>query len=183
MFIKKRIVLFFLVVFLIVSFSCTQEEEKKVSSSIEVPDQVMEKAEIVFTVDGVRSIVIKADYVVKYEKKDLTHAKGVHVDFFDKEGKHTSVMDADSGIIKEKGQELEALGNVVVISDEGVKLETQSLKWDPQKQKVVTEDFVKITKGGDVIYGYGLEADQKLKNFKIKKKVKGKIEKVSEDEL
>ena len=121
--------------------------------------------------------------MVKYEKKDLTHARGVHVDFFDKEGKHTSIMDADSGVIKERRQEFEALGNVVVVSDGGVKLETESLRWDPQKQRVVTDDFVKITKEGDVVYGYGLEADQKLENLKIKKKVKGRIKKVPEDEL
>ncbi len=149
----------------------------------ELPDQVVEKAEIVFTEDGVRSTLIKADYIVKYERKDLTQAKGVHVDFFDREGEHTSVMDADSGIIKERRQQLEALGNVVVVSDEGIKLETESLKWDPHKQRVVTDDFVRLTKEGDIIYGYGLEADQQLKNFKIKKKVKGKIEKIPEDGL
>jgi LPS export ABC transporter protein LptC len=179
----KKGIFFFLVVSFIFSLSCTQEEEKKTPTLTEVPDQVVEKTEVIFTVDGVRSTVIKADYIVKYEKKDLTLAKKVRVDFFDRQGKHTSVMDADSGIIRERRQELEALGNVVVISDGGVKLETQSLKWDPQKQKVVTEDFVKLTKEGDVIYGYGLEADQKLENFQIKKKVKGRIKKVPEEEL
>ncbi|HEX9917269.1 MAG TPA: LPS export ABC transporter periplasmic protein LptC [candidate division Zixibacteria bacterium] len=180
--IKKRIFLF-LVFSLTFFFCCSQEEEKKSPTLADVPDQVVEKTQMVFTVDGVRSTVIGADYVVKYERKDLTLAKKVHVDFFDKEGKHTSIMDADSGIIKEKRQELEALGNVVVISDNGVKLETESLRWDPRKQKVITDDFVKVTKEGDVIYGYGLEADQKLENFQIKKRVKGTIKKVPEGEL
>lgn len=162
---------------------CTKEKGRNMPSLSDVPDQILEKTEVVFTVDGIRSTLIKANFVVKYDKKDLTLAKGVHTDFFDKEGNHTSIMDADSGIIRERRQELEALGNVVVISDKGVKLETESLRWDPQKQKIVTDDFVKLTKEGDVIYGYGLEADQKLENFKIKKKVKGKIEKVPENGL
>lgn len=179
----KRVVLSLGVVFLVFSFSCDRDEQGEIPRSTELPDQVVEKAEVVFTVDGVRSTLIKANYVVKYERKDLTLAKGIHVDFFDKEGKHTSVMDADSGIIRERRQELEALGNVVVVSDEGVRLETESLKWDPRRQKVVTDDFVKLTKEGDIIYGYGLEADQQLKNFKIKKKVKGKIEKIPKDGL
>jgi len=179
----KKILFLLLTFSLGIFFSCSQEKEKNIPSSSDVPDQIIEKTEVAFTVDGIRSTLIKANYVVKYEKRDLTLVKGVHTDFFDKEGKHTSVMDADSGIIRERRQELEALGNVVVISDKGVKLETESLKWDPQKQKIVTDDFVKLTKETDIIYGYGLEADQKLENFKIKKRVKGRIEKVPENGL
>jgi len=182
MWIEKEI-LFFLFICLTLSFSCIQEKKEKTPTPSDIPDQVVEKTEMVFTTNGVKSTVIKADYVVKYERKDLTLAKKIHADFFDTQGEHTSVMDADSGIIRERKQELVALGNVVVISDNGVKLETESLRWDPQKQKVVTEDFVKVTKEGDVIYGYGLEADQKLESFQIKKRVKGKIKKVPEEEL
>jgi len=105
------------------------------------------------------------------------------VDLYDKKGNHTSVLVADSGLIRERKQKLEALGNVVVTTDEGVKLETESLRWDPEGAKIVTDDFVTITKDKDVITGYGLEADQELKHFKIKKNVKGQIKELPDEEL
>lgn len=171
-----------MVIFLLIS-ACGKEEPKAPAFPLEVPDQIMENTTITFTEEGVKSAVIYAKYVAVYEKLDLKKAKGVRVDFYDKEGNHTSVLVADSGLIREKRQNLEALGNVVVTTDDGIKLETQSLKWDPQKKKIVSDDFVKITKKEDVITGYGLETDEQLKHFVIKKSVKGKLTEIPEKGL
>jgi LPS export ABC transporter protein LptC len=162
---------------------CGKEEPKAPKSPLDVPDQVMENTTITFTEQGVRSALIRAKYLAVYEELDLKKAKGVRVDFYDREGNHTSVLVADSGLIQEKRQNVEALGNVVVTTEEGIKLETQSLEWNPQKRKIVTNDFVKITKKTDVITGYGLEADEELKHFVIKKSVKGKITEIPEEGL
>jgi LPS export ABC transporter protein LptC len=143
----------------------------------------MENTTITFTEEGVKSAAIYAQHLAVYEKLDLKKAKGVRVDFYDQEGNHTSVLIADSGLIQEKRQNLEALGNVVVTTEEGITLETVSLRWDPQKRKIVSDDFVKITKKKDVITGYGLEADEELKHFVIKKSVKGKITEIPEEDL
>ncbi len=162
---------------------CGKEEPKAPKFPLEVPDQVMENTVITFTEEGVKSAVIHANYLAVYEKLDLKKAKGVRVDFYDQEGNRTSVLEADSGLIREKQRSLEALGDVVVTTEEGIKLETFSLRWDPQKNKIVTDDFVKITKKEDVITGYGLEADEELKHFVIKRRVKGKITEIPEEGL
>ena len=167
-------------IFLLIS-ACGKEEPKAPAFPLEVPDQIMENTTFTFTEEGVKSAVIYAKYVAVYEKLDLKKAKGVRVDFYDKEGNHTSVLVADSGLIQEKKQNLEALGNVVVTTNEGIRLETQSLKWDPQKKKIVSDDFVKITKKEDVITGYGLETDEELKHFVIKRSVKGKVTEIPEE--
>jgi LPS export ABC transporter protein LptC len=171
-----------IVIFLLIS-ACGKEEPKAPEFPQNVPDQVMENTTITFTEEGVKSAVIQSEYLAVYEKLDLKKAKGVRVDFYDQEGNHTSVLVADSGLIQEKRQNLEALGNVVVTAEEGIRLETQSLRWDPQKRKIVTDDFVKITKRDDVITGEGLEADEELKHFVIKKSVKGKVAEIPEENL
>ena len=168
---------------LLVIFACTKEEPKSPELSLDLPDQVMENTTITFTEEGVKSAVVSAEYVAVYEKLDLKKAKGVRVDFYDREGNHTSVLVADSGLIQERKQNVEALGDVVVTTAEGIKLETQSLGWNPQKRKIVTNDFVKITKKTDVVTGYGLEADEELKHFVIKRSVKGKITEIPEEGL
>jgi LPS export ABC transporter protein LptC len=168
---------------LLVFSGCTREEPKAPEFALDVPDQVMENTTITFTEQGVKSAVINTKHLAVYEKLDLKKARGVRVDFYDPEGNHTSVLVADSGLIQEKRQNLEALGNVVVTTEEGIRLETQSLRWDPQKRKIVTDDFVKITKRDDVITGEGLEADEELKHFVIKKSVKGKVAEIPEENL
>jgi LPS export ABC transporter protein LptC len=179
---KNLLISFVIVIFLLIS-ACGKEEPKAPKSPLDVPDQVMENTTITFTEQGVRSALIRAKYLAVYEESDLKKAKGVRVDFYDREGNHTSVLVADSGLIQEKKQNVEALGNVVVTTEEGIKLETQSLGWNPQKRKIVTNDFVKITKKTDVITGYGLETDEELKHFVIKRNVKGKITEIPEEGL
>ena len=61
----------------------------------------------------------------------------------------------------------------MVHSDDGI----------PKKRKIVTDDFVKIAKKEDVITGHGLEADEELKHFVIKKSVKGKVIEIPEEDL
>ena len=172
-------ILIFLSVLLL---SCSIEETKPPQvTSQDTPDQILENSTIVLTVGGIKSTVIKANYLIKYEKKDVTLARVIQTDFFDKEGKHTSVLRADSGFIHEQRQDMEVQGNVLVVTDDGLKLETTSLRWDPKINKIVTDAFVKITKNNDIITGYGLETDSELKNIKVKKNVKGKLEELSEE--
>ena len=163
--------------------ACGKEESNAPAVSGTVPDQVMENSTITFSEEGVRSAVIWAKYVEVYERLDIKKAKQVRADFYDKEGNHTSFLVADSGMIQERKRKFEALGNVVVTTDEGIKLVTQTLRWDPLIAKIVTDDFVTITRGKDVITGYGLEADQQLKHFIIKRQVKGKIEELPEEDI
>src|SRR3989337_2314437 len=91
--------------------SCSIEEAQPPQvSPQETPDQILENSTIVLTVGGIKSTVIKANYLIKYEKKDVTLARVIQTDFFDKEGKHTSVLRADSGFIHEQRQDMEVTG-------------------------------------------------------------------------
>jgi LPS export ABC transporter protein LptC len=180
---NKNSVAKILVLVLLAGFNCSKDESNAPALAQDVPDQIIENSTIIFSDEGVKSAAIFAQYVAVYEKLDLKKAKKLHVDFYGRDGSQTSVLRADSGVIQEGKQKVEALGNVVVTTQEGVKLQTQSLRWNPQDAKIVTDDFVTITKGRDLITGYGLEADQELKHFVIKKKVKGEIEELPQEDL
>jgi len=168
---------------IILFLRCGEDQKMEKKLTKDLPDQVIENATMVFTVNGKKSTVIKAKSIFKWVDKDFTKAKTLEVDFYDTLGEHTSHLTADSGWVWEKRQNLEVLGNVFVVTDDGIKLETESLKWDPKINKITTDDFVKITKGKDIMTGYGLEADQNLRNFKIKRWVKGEIHKKENEEI
>jgi len=60
-----------------------------------------------------------------------------------------------------------ARDSVVLTTIAQEKLETEELIWDEVAQKVRTDKFVKVTKPGEVIYGFGLEANQDFTFWKI----------------
>lgn len=181
---RDRLAVLCLLISLLV-FGCQTNSPPEVEKAkVRLPDSELEEATIIFTIQGVRRMLLKADYIARYEKEDSTTARVVHADFYDEEGKHSSVLTSDFGVIKENSKELWVSGEVVVISDEGVKLETETLRWDPNIDRILTDDFVKVTREEDILTGYGLEADQELKNIKIKREVKGVLrEAPSREEL
>jgi len=68
---------------------------------------------------------------------------------------------------EEKGM-MEAKGNVVLINEDGEKLNTEHLIWDEEKEMIYSNEFVKITTADEIIMGEGLESNLNFTKFKIK---------------
>jgi LPS export ABC transporter protein LptC len=93
--------------------------------------------------------------------------KGVHALFYDDQLNVKSRLDADYGIRYEKEQKMEARKNVVVINEKGDMLNTEHLIWDERKEKLLSNEFVKITTKDEIIYGNGFEANQNFTKYRI----------------
>jgi LPS export ABC transporter protein LptC len=93
--------------------------------------------------------------------------------FYQKDGMVSSVLQADSGFIFEETNNLKALGNVVVQSEDSTIVWTEELNWIEDKQKIQTESSLKYKKGEKVYTGKGMEADPDLKHIVIKNKFTG----------
>lgn len=100
--------------------------------------------------------------------------QGLQVEFFDKEMKVTTKLNANYAIRYEAEKRMEARRDVVVINEKGEMLNTEHLVWDEQTQKIYTDEFVKITTDKEIIYGDGLESNQDFTHYKIKN-IKGTI--------
>jgi LPS export ABC transporter protein LptC len=75
--------------------------------------------------------------------------------------------------------DLLAYGDVVATTIKGEILETDSLRYLNESDRIVSDSFVKLTRGGDVVTGIGLECDHTLESVDIKKDVRARI--VEED--
>lgn len=140
------------------------------------PDQVLERSSITFTSAGKRTAVVYADRISKYLKEEKEILQGVKAQFYDQEGKISSTLTSQEGTVREGRNEVEAKGGVVVVTSEGVRLETPLLRWNSLTNQVYTDSLVKISREGDVVTGLGMEADPELKQVRIKAKIKGRIE-------
>lgn len=137
-------------------------------SSAVLPSQESWNSTVTFLDSGTVRAILKAGHISQYEGSGQTLLDGgVHLDFFDAEGKHSSVLTSESGKADERTYNLEAIGNVVVTSDSGVVVRTQHMYWDNKQQKIYSDDFVRITSPKEVLQGTGFESDQNLHNYRI----------------
>jgi len=120
------------------------------------------------TTDGKKNGIVNASHMKKYSKKNLTLIEnGLTVDFFDKDGNHSSVLTSEGGRVDDTKQDMIAYGNVIVVSDSGMTLYTDTLKWDNERQKIISEIPVKITSVTDTLYGDSFISDPNLENYEI----------------
>ena len=57
---------------------------------------------------------------------------------------------------------------VVVVSDSGITLYSETLSWESKDEKLQTKEEIMITTlDNDTLYGIGFESDSDLKNWKI----------------
>jgi LPS export ABC transporter protein LptC len=133
-----------------------------------LPQQESWDNHIVISDSGKVRAVIDAGYLCVYEGSPQTHlSDGVVVHFYNIEGNQTSVLTSNEAIVDEATNNLEAVGNVVVVSQDSTKLKTEHLYWDNPHQLVHTPEFVRITSPTEKLEGRGFESDQSLHNYKI----------------
>jgi len=158
------------ILFSLVFFYGCKSENRQVYNNANIhqaPDQEIWNARIMFTKDERVTSILKARRLNIYEKEGLTIAdSSFQLDMFNEAGVHSSVLTADSGVVKGEDS-LMAYGNVVVISDSGVVLETEVLFWDKIRGGVRSDTDVILTTETDTLYGDGLIADEGLANWEI----------------
>jgi LPS export ABC transporter protein LptC len=94
---------------------------------------------------------------------------GLLLEFYNDKMKIQSTLTSKFGISYDNTDEMIARDSVIVISENGDKLESEELIWNQKTQKIRSEKFVKITTDDEVIFGDGFESNQDISNYKIKK--------------
>jgi len=170
-----------LALFLLFALSgCQQEEPARTSNDSfkDMPEQVIENMEVTFTEGGRRTGVLRADSVAIYEAGRIKEGRRIRVDFYDSQGEHISVLTALQGSYDSEAEAVHARGEVVVVSDDGARLETDELSWEKETNRITTQAHVTITRGQDEVSGYGLSTDPQLEDLHILRDVRGRIEDV-----
>ncbi len=153
--------------------SCTSNEIKPntapLASTDDLPSQISAHTRMSFSSGGKIRAVMNAKGVRTFEQKRYTLLdSSVHVDFFDRDANHSSVLTSRRAFIDDNTKNMTAYDSVRVLSDSGTLVETDSLLWDNATHKLRSDAFVRITeKTGRITRGHGFESDQDLINYKI----------------
>ncbi len=134
-----------------------------------IPHQESWNSTITISDSGIVNAIINAGYIRVYEEPRRTLlSEGVVVDFYDEAGVKTSVLTSLEASVNDLTNDLEAWGNVVVVSEsDGTVLRTERLFWDNRRELIHTPEFVRIVSPHEKIQGTGFEAEQNLKNYRI----------------
>ncbi len=153
--------------------SCGSDEKRGGSLGAgDLPDQEFSDFTTMESDSGVTKWILKAPAARVYNARKLLVTDDPRIEFFGERGELTSVLTADKAEFNQVTKDLTALGNVVVTSQEGYMLETESLVWVNELGGIHTEDFVRFTRGNDVLTGYGFLSDPELENVEIQRDVK-----------
>jgi LPS export ABC transporter protein LptC len=178
--IKNNIISHYILIltFVLIFNSCEEKLKPSVLIDIksnEIPTQESWKNTIMFTDSGRTRAILEVGHV-RYFSRNAEYLldEGVKVDFFNRNGQHSSVLTSDSATIDDNTKNMEAFHKVKVVSDSGTIVQTEKMKWINLDQKLVGDQFVTITSKTEIIQGYGYESDQNLKDYTIKK-VSGQV--------
>ena len=116
---------------------------------------------------------LDAEYGEIFEAQGKTLMKKVTVRIA--EPTRAWTVSSDEGELARDTKDVELRGNVVVTSSDGLRLETNRLRWVAKEQRAWTDDPVTIRRGGVVVRGQGFESRVKDEATLIKGRVRATI--------
>jgi LPS export ABC transporter protein LptC len=135
----------------------------------DIHDQLSTNVEITLTKKGNVTAKIKSEVLKKNNQSlQLELFDNVNVDLFDENFQQKSLIKSQSAMVNEKENKIKAYGSVVVISDDGKILMTDSLTWDNNSDKIYTDSNLEfITSDSDTLYGTGFKSNIDLTDWNI----------------
>jgi LPS export ABC transporter protein LptC len=161
-------------VWLLVSACGDGNEIELPSDGAGYPEQETEAYHTQQTRVGIPVWELWGDRAESYKGEDIMVLHGVRMNFY-QEGESAAVLTAETAEVDQKTEFTTARGNVVVINKDGDRLESEVLHWDPSQQLIQTDEFVKFTRGDQILTGYGMDTDPHLANVEIHRQFEGDL--------
>jgi len=153
---------------------CNINSEKTVSTENKVeeyPSQEGWNSKIFLSKSGRLQAVVHYGHMKKFDKRKIYFFdEGVEVDFYDIDGNHSSHLISEGGEYHEATEDVIGKGNVVVVSDSGLTLNTEELRWDNRLEKIISDTLIMLTTPEhDTLYGMGFESNADLSHRIIRR--------------
>ncbi len=142
------------------------------SDILSLPSLTARDFKTVFNDSGRLQLILTAPIVEQYDSKENPYSEfrsGIKVLYFDMKGDTIARATSKYAKYTKKDNIWELRDSVVVINEDGNRLETEVLNWDQAHDRIYTDRFVKITKEDEITMGTGLESDSRMRVVKIKK--------------
>jgi LPS export ABC transporter protein LptC len=152
-----------------VMLACRDEGRPTATASpADTADQVLLGMSHYVTQDGVQRARVRADTAYFYSPTQTAALQHVHITFFNAGGGETSTLTAREGTYHWRTGDMEARGNVIVVTTDGRTLRTEELRYS-QAQSKVTSDLPFVFDGPNRhVEGEGFTSDPDFKDVVAK---------------
>ena len=158
--------------------ACSRSPRENLPSDAFEPDQPdQESWGAVYRLreNGEPRLEINAGYMARHETQDSTYtlmtpaSDSVQVElvWFDDAGRRQGTMYGDKVYYYENDQRLVAEGDVVAITRDSTRLETDRLRWNREAETLHAPGFARIITEDERIQGYDLTADERLESYSL----------------
>ncbi len=134
-------------------------------------DREIRGFELTETHDGLRAWVLHAKTAWRFSNFDEVKLEDPKLEFYDDQGKVTSVMTARRGTVDEKSGNMTAEDAVLLVTTDGDTLETSEMNYAKDEDRITGPGLVRIRKPDRVLTGVGFEAKPDLSEYQVKQDV------------
>lgn len=171
-----------LVLFLLVQHSTHKREAfEEAEQGADSPDATIEKFHLISTALAQKHWELYATSAKLYQNLKRADTEDIYAEYY-KNNRMVSNLTADKAQINTETDATLVEGHVELITENGSKLETDKLAWDPDTDQIRTNEKVHVYKGSDDITAVGLVADTQLNNIQFTKDVHTQVRDTSEIE-
>jgi LPS export ABC transporter protein LptC len=130
-------------------------------------DQVMFHIQTVLTDKGLLRAGLEADTAYFFDDNARVEMRNVRTTFYSSTGQKTSVLTSRQGTYDTRRSETEARKNVVVVSEDGRRLETAQLKYQQGANQISSDSAFVLTEPTRTVRGIGFTSDPDMKNVRV----------------
>jgi LPS export ABC transporter protein LptC len=162
--------------------ACTSKKQPPVAAHsplADSADQIMYKARLVLTDQGVARANLEADTAYFFDDNTRVELEPVHTTFFTSTGLKNAVLTSDRGTYNSRTSAMIARKNVIVVSEDGRRLTTPELLYSQQLNQISSDSPFVLTEPNRRLAGVGFRSDPDMKNIQILKNATGLVKGVS----
>jgi LPS export ABC transporter protein LptC len=142
-------------------------------SAPDTADQTLYGIRLVMADHGVQRALMHADTGFTYDDNTRFELRTVRSTFYTETGVKDATLTSREGTYNVRSGNMEARGNVVVISEDGRRLETPQLRFDPGRNEISGDSAFVLTRPEEVLTGIGFVTDPNLTRIRINKAASG----------
>ena len=136
-------------------------------------DQVLYKTKSVLTDNGVMKAEVYADTGYLFDDNTRVEMRVVRTVFFTVTGARNAVLTSREGTYNTRSDNMEARGNVVVVSEDGRRLTTPELRYGQTRNEIMSDSSFVLTDSTQKMTGVGFVSDPNMNNVRCLKACAG----------
>lgn len=157
--------------FLLTSCQNSVSEIRDYSTLDRDPILEAEKIDMTLTEKGEVVVRMQAPSMRSYDREDNKYdefREGIYIQSYTSSGVASSSIRAEYAIYQRESKLWEARTHVVAVNEKGDSIQTEQIFWDENQGRVYSNTNVRIRTSTSVLYGKGLESDDRFVNWEIK---------------